>query len=75
MSPTGCRCQSRRRRKNKVNHDLTYLDCWDFIAPMIPVTDDQTSKLVYVMTYHALNEAEKRRVEKEKRKKCGEKSS
>ena len=58
-----------------MNRELTYMDCWHFIAPLIPVTDDQTSQWVYVMTYHALNEAEKRRIEKEKRKKCGEKSS
>lgn len=51
----------------------TYLDCWHFIAPLIPVTGDEMSRWIYVMTYHALNEAEKRRVEKEKRKKCGEK--
>lgn len=44
---------------------LTYLDCWHFIAPLIPVTDDKTSQWVYVMTFHALNEAEKRRVKKE----------
>lgn len=23
------------------HHDLTYLDCWHFIAPLIPVTDDK----------------------------------
>lgn len=52
----------------------TYMDCWHFVAPLIPVTDDKTSQWVYVMTFHALNEAEKRRlVEKEKRKKCEEK--
>lgn len=55
--------------------NLTYMDCWNFIAPLIPVTDDQTSQWIYVMTFNALNEAEKRRVEKEKRKKCGEKLS
>lgn len=55
--------------------NLTYMDCWNFIAPLIPVTDDKTSQWVYVMTFHALNEAEKRRIEKEKRKKCEEKLS
>lgn len=50
----------------------TYMECWHFIAPLIPVTDDETSKTVYVMTYNALKEAEKRRIEEEKRKKCGE---
>ena len=56
-----------------MDKELTYIDCWYFIAPLIPVTDDETSKTVYVMTYNALKEAEKRRIEKEKRKKCGEK--
>ena len=55
-----------------MDKELTYIDCWYFIAPLIPVTDDETSKMVYVMTYNALTEAEKRRIEKEKRKKCGE---
>lgn len=48
-----------------MNHDLTYLDCWRFVAPLIPVTDDETSQWVYVMVFNALNEAEKRRVKKE----------
>ena len=56
-----------------MNHDLTYLDCWNFIAPLIPVTDDKTLQWIYVMVFNALNEAEKRRAEKEKRKKCEEK--
>lgn len=58
-----------------MNHDLTYLDCWHFVAPLIPVTDSETAQWIYVMVFNALNEAEKRRLEKEKRKKCGEKSS
>lgn len=52
---------------------LTYLDCWHFIAPLIPVTDDKTSQMVYTMVFLALREAEKQRVETEKRKKCEEK--
>lgn len=56
-----------------MNHDLTYLDCWNFIAPLIPVTDDKTSQMVYTMVFLALREAEKQRVETEKGKKCGEK--
>nr|DAG76090.1 MAG TPA: hypothetical protein [Bacteriophage sp.] len=35
-----------------------------FIAPLIPVTDDQTSQWIYVMVFNALNEAEKRWVKK-----------
>lgn len=53
--------------------NLTYMDCWHFIAPLIPVTDDKTSQMVYTMVFLALREAEKQRVETEKRKKCGEK--
>lgn len=55
--------------------NLTYMDCWHFIAPLIPVTDDQTSQLVYTMVFLALREAEKQRVETEKGKKCEEKQS
>nr|DAT88059.1 MAG TPA: hypothetical protein [Caudoviricetes sp.] len=43
----------------------TYMECWHFIAPLIPVTDDQISQWIYVMVFNALNEAEKRRVKKE----------
>ena len=57
------------------HHGLTYMDCWHFIAPLIPVTDNETAQLVYVMTFHALNEAEKQRIAKEKRKKCEKKKS
>ena len=48
----------------KMDNEPTYMDCWYFIAPLIPVTDNETSKTVYVMTFQALNEAEKRRKEK-----------
>ena len=51
--------------KEETECKLTYMDCWRFIAPLIPVTDDQTSQWIYVMTFNALNEAEKRRVKKE----------
>lgn len=58
-----------------MNHDLTYLDCWHFIAPLIPVSDDKTSQMVYTMVFLALREAEKQRVATEKGKKCEEKLS
>lgn len=48
-------------------NEPTYMDCWYFIAPLIPVTTD-FAKDVYVMTFHALKEAEERRIA-EKRKK------
>lgn len=41
--------------------EITYMDCWHFIAPLIPVTGDEYTKDVYVKTFNALNEAEKRR--------------
>lgn len=56
------------RRKvveNRVNSELTYMDCWHFIAPLIPVNTDQTMD-IYVMVFNALKEAEKRRVAKKK---------
>lgn len=30
--------------------ELTYMDCWNFIAPLIPVTDDLTME-IYVMVF------------------------
>lgn len=41
--------------------EITYMDCWHYIAPLIPI-DNAHSRHVYVMTFHALKEAEERRV-------------
>lgn len=41
--------------------DITYMDCWNFIAPLIPI-DNAHSRRVYVMVFQALKEAEERRV-------------
>lgn len=49
-----------------MDNELTYMDCWNFIAPLIPVTEDYTMD-IYVMVFGALKEAEKRRIA-EKRK-------
>lgn len=40
--------------------DLTYMDCWHYIAPLIPMCN-KTSQEVYVMVFQALKEAEERR--------------
>lgn len=40
--------------------DLTYMDCWNYIAPLIP-TSTKTSQEVYVMVFQALKEADERR--------------
>lgn len=37
--------------------------CWNFVAPLIPVTDDLTME-IYVMTFNALKKAEEHRKEK-----------
>lgn len=47
--------------------NLTYMDCWNFIAPLIPVSDDNTMD-IYVMVFDALKEAEKRRIAEKKQK-------
>lgn len=49
-----------------MRNDITYMDCWNFVAPLIPVTTDYTMD-IYVMVFNALKEAEKRRIA-EKRK-------
>lgn len=41
--------------------EITYMDCWHFIAPLIPFKVDTYSMNVYVMTFQALKEAEERR--------------
>ena len=42
--------------------ELTYMDCWNFVAPLIPVTDDLTME-IYVMVFNALKKAEEQRKE------------
>ena len=44
--------------------ELTYMDCWNFVAPLIPVTDDLTMD-IYVMTFNALKKAEEQRKEEQ----------
>ena len=44
-----------------VKRDFTFMDCWHYVAPLIPVGSDETSQKVYVMVFNALKEAEKRR--------------
>ena len=41
--------------KNK----LTYMDCWHYIAPLIPITSDPLSTQIYVMVFNALSTADK----------------
>lgn len=43
--------------------DLTYKDCWNYIAPLIPITNDRMTVEIYVMLFQALKEAEERRKE------------
>jgi hypothetical protein len=52
----------RARNGRKTMDDITYMDCWLYIAPLIPIKADTYSKDVYVMTFRALKEAEERRV-------------
>lgn len=58
-----------------MENNLTYMDCWHFIAPLIPVNTDNTMD-IYVMVFGALNEAEKKRIaeKKEGRKATHEKA-
>lgn len=41
--------------------DMTYMDCWHYIAPLIPITSDRMTTEIYVMVFQALKEAEERR--------------
>lgn len=51
-----------------MDNELTYMDCWRSIAPLIPNTTDYSQ--IFVMTFLALQEAEKRRIaEKHKARK------
>lgn len=50
-----------------MSNDITYMDCWHFIAPLIPVNTDY-AKDIYIMVFNALEEAEKRRIAGKKKK-------
>ena len=39
---------------------MNYMDCWHYIAPLIPISSE-TSQKIYVMVFQALKEAEERR--------------
>lgn len=53
-----------------MSNELTYMDCWNFIAPLIPVSTDYTMD-IYIMVFNALKEAEKKRIaENKKRRKA-----
>lgn len=41
--------------------EITYMDCWQFIAPLIPANSNCAQE-IYVKTFQALKEAEERRV-------------
>ena len=45
-----------------MSKDITYMDCWNFVAPLIPVNTDYTRE-IYCMVYTAMKQAEKRRLE------------
>lgn len=50
-----------------MSSDITYMDCWHFIAPLIPVSTDYTMD-IYIMVFNALKEAEKKRIAGKKEK-------
>lgn len=51
----------------RMSSEITFMDCWGFIAPLLPVSTD-FERGVYVMVFHALmKEAEKRRIAEKKR--------
>lgn len=43
-----------------MSNELTYMDCWHFIAPLIPVSTDYSLD-VYFMVFQALEEAEEKK--------------
>ena len=49
------------KQEHRMRNDITYMDCWHYVAPLLPVTTD-FGKEVYVMIFHALGEAEKKRI-------------
>lgn len=50
-----------------MSNEITYMDCWNFIAPLIPVSTDYTMD-IYIMVFNALKEAEKKRISENKKR-------
>lgn len=46
--------------------ELTYMDCWHYIAPLIPVQSGTISVEIYTMVFCALRDAEDRRRKEER---------
>ena len=40
--------------------NLTYMDCWNYIAPLIPISSEMSQE-IYVMVFQALKEADENR--------------
>lgn len=54
-------CEQMQERSERVNKDnITYMDCWSYIAPTIPITEDPISTRIYVMVFKALSDADER---------------
>lgn len=48
-----------------MSNNITYMDCWHFAAPLIPVDTDYTMD-IYIMVFNALKEAEKNGLQRRK---------
>lgn len=48
-------------KNDDMRNEPTYMDCWHYVAPLLPVTTD-FGKEVYVMIFRALKDAEEKRV-------------
>lgn len=46
-----------------MDNEITYMDCWHFVAPMIPVNTDY-ARSIYCMVFQALKEADERQLKK-----------
>lgn len=52
-----------------MSDEITYMDCWHFVAPLIPVNTDY-ARTVYCMVFQALKKAEeKQTTERQKKRK------
>ena len=49
----------------KDKESLTYMDCWYFVAPLLPVPQDPITTEVYIKVFSALKDAEDREIRKD----------
>lgn len=55
-----------------MNSEITFMDCWHYTAPLLPINNDYAREM-YCMVFRALKEADEREAAEKRKKKKEEK--